>query len=187
MDAERGVKYRTICADPPWPYESRNIGTWPPNDRNPYRSGPMPYPTMTVRAIAEMPVEGLAERDSHLYLWTTQRFLRDGFDVLAAWGFKPSAVLVWSKPPKGFAGTFVVSAEFVLFGRRGTLPALKRHMGTVFTWPRHAHSQKPEHFYDLVEQVSPGPYVELFSRRHRLGWDVHGFESANTAQLGEPA
>ena len=25
-------------------------------------------------------------------------------------------------------------------------------------------------FLDLVEQVSPGPYAELFARRARLGW-----------------
>lgn len=36
---------------------------------------------------------------------------------------------------------------------------------------------------DLIEQASPGPYVELFSRRHRLGWDVWGNESANTVEL----
>jgi N6-adenosine-specific RNA methylase IME4 len=166
------VKYRTIVADPPWPYEARTAGGWGPGRNGLYRSAPMPYPTMTVSAIAQLPVKGLAEQDAHLYLWTTQRFLRDGYDVLAAWGFKPSAVLVWSKQPKGMAGTFVASAEFVLFGRRGTLPALKRQIGTVFTWPRLAHSVKPEAFIDMVEQVSPGPYVELFSRRHRLGWDV---------------
>lgn len=56
-----------------------------------------------------------------------------------------------------------------------------------FAWPRGKHSQKPEHFYDLVEQVSPPPYVELFARRHRLGWDVWGDESANTAEWMEVA
>lgn len=64
---------------------------------------------------------------------------------------------------------------------------LRRSDTRWFTWPRGKHSQKPEHFYDLVEQVSPGPYVELFARRHRLGWDVWGNESANTAQLEHPA
>lgn len=52
-----------------------------------------------------------------------------------------------------------------------------------FTWARGSHSAKPEHFIDMVEQVSPGPYVELFARRHRLGWDVWGDQSANTAML----
>jgi N6-adenosine-specific RNA methylase IME4 len=29
----------------------------------------------------------------------------------------------------------------------------------------------------MVEQVSPGPYLEMFSRRARLGWDTWGDES----------
>jgi N6-adenosine-specific RNA methylase IME4 len=52
-----------------------------------------------------------------------------------------------------------------------------------FTWPRGKHSQKPEHFLDVVEQVSPGPYVELFARRRRLGWDVWGNEVESTVTL----
>lgn len=43
-----------------------------------------------------------------------------------------------------------------------------------WTWPRGEHSAKPEAFLDLVEQVSPGPYLELFARRNRLGWDTWG-------------
>jgi N6-adenosine-specific RNA methylase IME4 len=39
------------------------------------------------------------------------------------------------------------------------------------------HSAKPEAFLDVVEQVSPGPYLELFSRRARLGWDTWGDEA----------
>ncbi len=45
-----------------------------------------------------------------------------------------------------------------------------------FTWPRGRHSAKPEAFQDIVEQVSPGPYLELFARRKRLGWDSWGNE-----------
>lgn len=30
--------------------------------------------------------------------------------------------------------------------------------------------------YDVIERVSPGPYLELFARRHRPGWDVWGNE-----------
>lgn len=52
-----------------------------------------------------------------------------------------------------------------------------------FQWPRGLHSEKPEAFLDLVEQVSPGPYCELFARRDRLGWDTWGNESLGTAEL----
>jgi N6-adenosine-specific RNA methylase IME4 len=46
-----------------------------------------------------------------------------------------------------------------------------------YVWPRRAHSQKPEAFYDLVEQVSPAPWLEMFSRRARIGWDTWGDEA----------
>jgi N6-adenosine-specific RNA methylase IME4 len=49
--------------------------------------------------------------------------------------------------------------------------------GRWFTWPVAEHSRKPEAFLDLVEQVSPGPYLELFARRQRLGWDTWGDEA----------
>ena len=45
------------------------------------------------------------------------------------------------------------------------------------------HSRKPDAFMDLVEQVSPGPYLELFARRQRLGWDTYGNEALPHVQL----
>jgi N6-adenosine-specific RNA methylase IME4 len=52
-----------------------------------------------------------------------------------------------------------------------------------WTWPRGKHSAKPEAFLDLVERVSPGPYLEMFARRDRLGWDTWGNESLGTAEF----
>ena len=134
------------------------------------------YPTMSVDEIAAMPIRQLAEKDAHLYLWTTQAFLRDAYRVLDAWGFKQGAILVWSKPPKGVCGTYVCSVEFCLFARRGSLKHLRRKLGTCYQWPRSRHSAKPEAFQDMVETVSPGPYLELFARRKRPGWAVWGNE-----------
>lgn len=53
-----------------------------------------------------------------------------------------------------------------------------------FAWPRGPHSQKPEAFLDMVEQVSPGPYLEMFARRQRLGWDTWGNEALNHVEMG---
>lgn len=57
------------------------------------------------------------------------------------------------------------------------------HPTTWWNWPRGAHSAKPAAFLDMVEQVSPGPYVELFARAPRLGWDSwgYGYEIGETA------
>lgn len=66
-------------------------------------------------------------------------------------------------------------------------PKLMRAPGRWYCWPRGRHSEKPEAFLDLVEQVSPGPYLELFARRARFGWDYWGDESLGTAELPEAA
>jgi N6-adenosine-specific RNA methylase IME4 len=126
-----------------------------------------------------------ADDDAHLYLWTINRYIEDAYTVARAWGFKPSTLLMWCKEPKGIGlgGTFALSSEFVLFARRGTLNANERIDRNWFTWPRSTHSRKPDAFLDLVEQVSPGPYLELFARRQRLGWDTWGNEALEHVEL----
>jgi N6-adenosine-specific RNA methylase IME4 len=190
------MKYRTIVVDPPWHYES-----WPGSTTS-YRGmaarkgwvrdakvrKPIDYQTLSVSEICALGVQALSETDAHLYLWTTNRYLRDAFDVVTAWGFRYPQTLVWAKTPMGLGpgGAFAQNAEYILFARRGSPGHCRRLDSVWFNWPRqgmNTHSKKPEHFYDMVEQVSPGPYVELFARRHRLGWDVWGNESANTATL----
>jgi N6-adenosine-specific RNA methylase IME4 len=175
------VKYRTIVADPPWEVKAGPRSLHDPCEA----SRPLMYPTMTVAEIAALPAEALAAADAHLYLWTINAYVEAAYTIARAWGFTPSTLLVWAKAPKGrgLGGTFATATEYVLFARRGSLPATGRVDRNWWSWPRGAHSQKPEAFIDIVEQVSPGPYVELFARRHRLGWDVWGNESANTAQL----
>ena len=177
-------KYRTIVADPPWHYDRTGV-TFEDASSGRFRGSGVPYATMTVDEIAALPVRALADSDAHLYLWTTQRYLRDAYRIAEAWGFTVSCALVWCKRPTGWnvGGTFMSTVEFVLFGRRGSLKANTRINSQWFEWPRGAHSAKPEAFIDMVEQVSPPPYVELFARRHRLGWDVWGDQSANTATM----
>lgn len=151
------------------------------------------YDQMSLNDIKRLPVGGLAEDDAHLYLWTVNKFAEYAWSVARGWGFTPSTLLTWCKAPMGLGlgGAYTITTEHVLFCRRGSLAPLRRMDSTWWNWRRPynangapRHSQKPEHFLDMVEQVSPGPYVELFARRHRLGWDVWGNESANTASLG---
>ncbi len=145
----------------------------------------LPYGTMTVEQIAALPVGEMADRDAHLYLWTTQRYLWDAREIATRWGFKASKVLTWCKAPTGFAmgGAYGNASEFILFCRRGSLAAQTRIPRDWWEWPRAAHSAKPEAFIDMVETVSPGPYVEMFARRARFGWDYWGDQSLGTASM----
>lgn len=174
--------YSTIVADPPWAYDEgwapfgpTSRGGDQPNRRS------LPYASMTFDEIVDLPVGDLAAPNAHLYLWTTNRYLRDAFDVVKAWEFRFSQALVWCKPPMGIGpgGAFSNTTEYVLHARRGSLKPLSRVDSTWWLWSRREHSAKPAAFGDLVEQVSPGPYVELFARAPRLGWDSwgRGYES----------
>ena len=79
---------------------------------------------------------------------------------------------------------FATTTEFVIVGQRigensharGTRTNGERVDTSWFAWPRYRHSEKPEAFQDMVEQVCPGPYLELFARRKRLGWHAWGNE-----------
>ncbi len=170
--------YSTLVVDPPWHYAQggpRNGNGWETAGRGAIRVPP--YSSMSVEEITAMPVGSIAEGDSHLYLWTTNAYLRASFDIVEAWGFRHSQTLTWCKPPRGIGpgGAFSNTTEFVLFCRHGSLKPTERIDTTWFSFPRGEHSVKPAGFMDIVERVSPGPYVELFARAPRLGWDAWGY------------
>lgn len=178
------MKYRTIVADPPWAQPSG--GPKPKTTWNAGVPSQLPYPTQDVWEIKSLPVSSWADDDAHLYLWTTNHFLEQAFDVARAWDFEPSTVLVWAKNPRGLGmgGAFTITTEFILFCRRGSLAFRAKQDRNWWNWPRGEHSAKPEAFLDIVEDVSLGPYLELFARRNRLGWHTWGDEAFNQVESG---
>jgi N6-adenosine-specific RNA methylase IME4 len=56
------------------------------------------------------------------------------------------------------------------------VPFLEHNEMSWQEWRRGKHSAKPERFYDTVERVSPGPFLELFARRQRPDWVCWGNE-----------
>ena len=155
----------TIVIDPPWRYD--NVATRGAAEDH--------YPTMSLGELVDLDLP--AADNAHLYLWVTNGFLPDGFDLLDAWGYRYKTVLTWCKPSIGMGNYFRNNTEHVLFGVRGSLPTQRKDVGTWFAADRGPHSSKPESFYDLVESCSPGPYLEMFARRRRFGWDTWGNEA----------
>lgn len=163
--------YSTVVVDPPWQYDNRGT-RGAANDH---------YPTMTLDELAALPLP--AAEEAHLYLWTTNAFLRDAFDLVEMWNFDYKATLVWVKPQMGMGNYFRISHELILFGVRGNLKTLRRDALSWFEAPRGKHSAKPDAFYELVESCSPGPYMDMFNRDggkmfRRSGWDGWGNEAA---------
>jgi N6-adenosine-specific RNA methylase IME4 len=116
---QRESRYRTIVADPPWPYEVQPG----PGARKKGETSFLPYETMSLEAIKALPVREMSnnvDADAHLYLWTTDLFLEASFSVARAWGFHHSATIVWCKQQmgEGLGGIWPANVEFCLFCRR---------------------------------------------------------------------
>ena len=140
--------------------------------------------------MSALPVRCLAASSAHLYLWVTNPILPEAFRVLEAWGFRYVTLLTWHKVGRlGMGYHFRGDTEHVLFGVKGKLPIPpERRARNWLDAPKSGHSVKPPAFYDMVERVSPGPYLELFARQPRLGWDHWGWgyeeASPSYARLG---
>jgi len=140
--------------------------------------------------IAALPVREVVARDAFLFLWTTSAHLLDGSSpkVACAWDFEPKTTMVWVKgrPAPGAwpmlhfgMGHYVRGAhELVLVCRRGGARVRRRDVPSVLFAPRSRHSAKPEELQDIVEQLCPGPRLELFARRLRPGWEAWGDQAA---------
>lgn len=163
--------YATIVADPPWRFASAATKA----DAGKF------YSTMALANICAMPVADLAATDAHLWLWAVNGLMEEAHQVIRAWGFRPLTIVTWCKDAPGVGHYLRNNTEHAILASRGQpMVPDEKPLSTWYVWPRGTHSAKPAGFGDLVERVSPGPYVELFARSPRLGWDSwgHGWEQA---------
>lgn len=176
-------KYRTIVADPPWAAVLR-----PPRRFDGREHDKNSYTTMNNEQIAGLPVGAWATEDAHLYLWCMNSNLIAAHKIAGVWGFEVKTVITWIKgrfdgrrlvQHIGLGHYYRNSTEHVLFGVRGKLSTLNDDAPTAFIAPRREHSEKPAAFYDMVERMSPGPYLDVFARSQRFNWDTFGDESFN--------
>jgi N6-adenosine-specific RNA methylase IME4 len=161
-----GQRFGCIYADPPWSYGNQATRASTGNH----------YETMSVAAIAAVPVKDLAAEDAHLHLWTTNAFLFECPRILEAWGFTYKSVFVWCKPQMGIGNYWRVSHEFLVLGVRGDPDFSDRGLMSWAAIDRGTHSSKPEQVRLMIEKASPPPYLELFGRRAAQGWTVWGDE-----------
>ena len=177
MFEEIQQKYNTIVIDPPWDIKMSASNL----KRRPKTATQLPYKTLSLESIKNLPISHIANQGSHIYCWTTNRMLKETFEVLERWGVKFHLVIVMVKP-SGIAPAmgYVFGTEFCLLGFYG-IPKQKFLKIGKLNWFQHLngagkHSVKPEKFYKLVEEMSPAPRIDIFARRQRQGWDVWGNE-----------
>lgn len=182
--------YRCIVADPPWNFKVRG----------PNGEGRSPkYETMSLRDIKALPVHDLASDDCVLLLWITDPFLiPTGEEVIKSWGFTYKTVgFYWVKLNRraplrltdegeryyvesdvftGLGYWTRANPEICLLASKGTPKRQSTRVRRVIIENRREHSRKPDTFYSRSRELVEGPYLDLFSREDRDGWDTWGNE-----------
>src|SRR5580700_6132146 len=170
-------RYGTILIDPPWRFANRT-GKMAPEHKRLRR-----YPTMSFDEIAALPIASHAMAKSHLYMWCPNALLLEALQIMKGWGFVYKTNIVWYKTRKdggpdgrGVGFYFRNVTEMLLFGTRGKLRTLapgRRQVNIVMT-RKEEHSRKPREMYRVIEECSPGPFLELFARERVDGWTQWG-------------
>ncbi len=172
------IDYKAIVADPPW--WARNQG----NRASPsYQRIYEPLRTSQIIDIGGF-VPTVCHRDCALFLWAPAFVVLEGdaTAVCRGWGFEPKQMIPWVKttkdntrPAMGMGNWTRGCAEYFILAIRGRGPeVLDRGVPGEIRAPRRRHSEKPPEGHELVERLFDGPYLEMFARRQRPGWDVWG-------------
>jgi N6-adenosine-specific RNA methylase IME4 len=178
LEFTKGLKFSTVLADPPWQFQNRT-GKVAPEHKRLSR-----YTTLTLEQIKKIPLKNALSEKAHLYLWVPNALLKEGLEVMEAWGFSYKTNIVWYKIRKdggpdrrGVGFYFRNVTEVLLFGVKGkNIRTLKpgRIQENIISSRKREHSRKPDEQYKIIEGCSWGPYLEMFSRGNREGWVCWG-------------
>jgi len=178
------MEYPIILADPPWAFR-----VWSKDTGN-GRSAESHYPTMSTDELCLLPVP--ATGAAALFLWACWPVLPDALRVIQAWGFEYKTIAwVWAKLNRNNMGFFTgmgyytrANTEPCLLAVRGRMPVAVHDVQALIVSPVREHSRKPDEQYSKIERLYPGgPYLEMFARRSRPGWDVWGNEVDSTIAI----
>jgi N6-adenosine-specific RNA methylase IME4 len=172
-------KFSTIVIDPPWDMKKIERDVRP-------NQVEFEYPTMTEEELVAFgdTINELAAPDTHLFMWTTQKFLSLARDLIEQYGFRYVLLMTWHKSG-GFqpVGLPQYNCEFVLYGRRGSPEFINtKSFNCCFEGERREHSRKPVEFYDTIRRVTSEPRIDIFSREAIDGFEQFGNETKKFAQ-----
>lgn len=177
-------KYKVIYADPPWPESTKE--RWS-GEKVEHRRPVPKYETLSMKQITSLPVSQIASESSLLLLWSPWMRLKTSIRLMEDWGFHFSSGMPWvkwwdesrTKTVKVYGRWTMPCTECLLIGYAGKAPKPKHLVAGLlesFGSRRGLHSAKPDQAIDYIEQNFDGPYLEMFARVVRPGWDVWGNE-----------
>jgi len=179
-------KFSIIYADPPWQYNARA------KNKTKFGGGAMAhYPTMTHADICALPVQDIAASNCVLFIWVTFPKLKEGLEVIDAWGFEYKTLgFSWHKTNKNGGLFFGVGSytksncEVCLMATRGRvgikpdsnkLVVQSHKISSAINAPLQRHSKKPDDIRDrIVGLFGDVPRIELFAREASPGWHAWG-------------
>ena len=172
-------KWDVFLADPPWRYYGEDhIGLEQHSKEEQETVLETHYPTMEAEDIAKLPIKEIVADNAVLFLWTTSPKLFEAKQVIDGWGFEYKTSMVWDKVKHNVGYYVSVRHEFLLICTKGSkLPDSHKLIDSVQTIERTKHSEKPERFYEIIEEMYQGKKIELFARVKREGWDTWGLEA----------
>ena len=193
MDWPTG-KYGAILADPPWAFQCLDGR----DKRVASRGSVTPYRIMEMTEIAALPVAKIAAEDCALFVWVVWPTLPEALEVIRAWGFNyktcafswmkadVSTVNLFPDPVDAYMGLGYwtrANSEVCLLATRGKPKRLNADVRQGIIAPRREHSRKPDGIHERIERLVAGPYLELFARQRRPGWDSWGNEVDKFAEI----
>lgn len=179
--------YGAVLADPPWSFRS-----WSGKTGTPHRCAEDHYRTVGLDGLADLPVAGLALSDACLFLWVVDSHIDQGIALADAWGFRfKTRAFEWLKvtkagnPKIGMGYWTRKQTETCLLFTRGKPRRISKGVRQLIISPRREHSRKPDEQYERIEALVAGPYLELFARTRRDGWDAWGNEVGKFQEAAE--
>lgn len=189
MSFSKRRNYGAIYADPPWHFRN-----W--SAKGTGRNAISHYDCMDFATLAALPVAALAADDCVLFLWATDPLLPRALELIAAWGFEYKTVgFYWIKlnaAAKHDADFFTglgywtrANPEQCLLATRGKPSRKAKDVRRLLVERRREHSRKPDEVRERIERLVEGPYLELFARETKVGWDCWG-DQAGLFDKGAP-
>jgi N6-adenosine-specific RNA methylase IME4 len=187
--------YGAILADPPWHFAAWSsptaLETRLRNGSKNYGSNRGPtYQTADEGELAALPVADLARENCVLFMWVCWPVLEQSLRLLKAWGFAyKTCGFSWMKADQyrlfaleedvrmGLGYWTRSNSEVCLLATRGKPKRLNPDVRQGIIEPIREHSRKPDCVHERIERLVAGPYLELFARQKRPGWDCWGNET----------
>lgn len=174
------IRFGSVLADPPWPFEPENKAKFGMTHRP-------KYDRMSLKEICAIPIADVIHPDGHLWLWTTNPALEMALEVVKAWGFKYKTMATWRKTKFGLGWWLRSRTEHCILAARSTRKRVQPgSWSTEIEGPWRGEGVKPP-IYDRIEALSPGPHLELFCRDNetREGWVRLGSDGIPTEPFGQ--